>query len=223
MDLVYCAGGNRRFAEIAVNAGFRYGARLPGTCYISPWFADQDWRNPDRYAYIAALRRYHPEVATVLDWEREDQLSEVLGWAEDVAAIARVVVIIPKVMNAITQLPREIGGREVRLGYSVPTTFGGTSLPLWQFSGWPVHLLGGSPSSQIRIAHYLDVRSADGNMMQKMAVKLGCYFAPGQGRISRNRNWPQLRDSGWEGPDAPYEAFRRSCVNVLTAWLWGKT
>lgn len=218
VELVYCAGGNRRFAEIAVSAGFRYGAQLPATVYFAPWFADQNWKKPDRERYLAAVREHRPEVATVLDWEREDQLTEVLGWAEDVAALVETVIIIPKVVGGVHRLPRTIGGREVRLGYSVPTKFGGTSVPAWEFSGWPVHLLGGSPSSQLQVARYLDIRSADGNLTQKMAVKFGRFWGPNGGSNPRNRHWPQLRETGWDGPDVPYEAFRRSCEHVKTAW-----
>ena len=54
-DLIYCADGNPTFAALAVAAGWRYGARLPGTVYQPVHFADQDWRNPDRARYMAAL------------------------------------------------------------------------------------------------------------------------------------------------------------------------
>ena len=55
LDLVYCAGGNARFAQIAIDAGYKYGARLPATVYHPVYFADQDWHAPDRARYMAAL------------------------------------------------------------------------------------------------------------------------------------------------------------------------
>lgn len=147
--LIYCADGNARFAEIAVNAGFLYGAQLPprGLPY-PPYFADQNWKNPNRERYMSELAKHRPFMASVLDWERAEQLPEVLDWAEDAAQFVDVVMIIPKVLGGIAKLPRRIGGKPVRLGYSVPTKFGGTAVPYSEFYGWPVHLLGGNPHRQ---------------------------------------------------------------------------
>ena len=185
-----------------------YGAQLPGTVYFSPEFVDQDWKRADRAAYVAAVAQHQPRMATVLDWERDEQLPEVLGWAEDVAPFVERVIIIPKVIGGIPRLPRRIGGREVVLGYSVPTRYAGTSVPPWEFAGWPVHLLGGSPPRQITMAHYLNVVSADGNYINRKATQF-CEWWNG-------RRWIPLRP---KQDDAPYEAFRRSCINVLAAWL----
>ena len=208
IEIIYCANGNRRFAQIAIEAGMTYGAQLPGTVYFSPEFVDQDWKRADRAAYVAAVAQHQPRMATVLDWERDEQLPEVLGWAEDVAPFVERVIIIPKVIGGIPRLPRRIGGREVVLGYSVPTRYGGTSVPPWEFAGWPVHLLGGSPHRQITMAHYLNVVSADGNYINRKATQF-CEWWNG-------RRWIPLRP---KQDDAPYEAFRRSCINVLAAWL----
>ena len=49
---------------------YDYGAQLPNTVYFPPVFTDQNWRKPDRPGYMAAVERYHPALATVLDWER---------------------------------------------------------------------------------------------------------------------------------------------------------
>lgn len=224
--LIYCADGNRRFAEIAIDAGFKYGAQVPNTVYFEPFFCDQDWKRPNREKYIAALAQHKPHIASVLDFERQEQLSEVLGWAEDAAQHADVVMIIPKVIGGIDQLPRTIGGKPVRLGYSVPTKFSGTQVPVWEFAGWPIHLLGGSPRAQFRLSHYLNVTSVDGNMFQLMAVKYGAYFTINRIPGARNHPWPTLKESnggtlwgdGSAKADVPYEAFRRSCKNIMAMW-----
>ena len=225
IEIIYCANGNRRFAQIAIEAGMTYGAQLPGTVYHPPEFADQDWKRPNRAAYMAALSKHRPRMATVLDWERDEQLPEVLGWAEDVAPFVERVIIIPKVIGGIPRLPRRIGGREVVLGYSVPTRYAGTSVPPWEFAGWPVHLLGGSPHRQMELAHYLNVVSVDGNYIAKMAQKWIQFWVMAPARYALDRRWPRLREAdgrawgdGSNTADAPYEAFRRSCVNVLAAW-----
>lgn len=214
--LIYCAGKNERFERIALEAGFELGAQLPNTVYHPIYFADQDWRSPDRAAYMAALAEHRPAMATVLDWERPEQLDEVLAWAEDAAQFVDRVLIIPKVIGGIARLPRQIGGAGVVLAYSVPTKFSGTQVPAWEFYGWPVHLLGGSPHRQMEIARYLDVRSVDGNMANKMAQR--CWFWRRQkGEKGHWINMYEVGDGGW-GQDANYEAFRRSCKNIYAAW-----
>lgn len=226
IDLIYCADGNRRFAEIAVNAGYKYGARLPPAGLpFAPYFADQDWKNPDRERYTAELEKHRPYMATVLDWERGDQLQEVLDWAEDAARYVEVVLVIPKVINGVARLPRRIGGKPVRLAYSVPTRYGGTEVPIWEFYGWPIHLLGGSPQEQMKLTRYLNVVSADGNYAMSMASRYNQFWRPGDARYAKNRWWPALREAdgqrwgnGTSAAGAPYEAFRRSCKNILAFW-----
>jgi len=221
MELIYCADGNKRFADIAIGAGFLYGARLPHRGLHHPiHFADQNWQKPDRGEYMAALALHRPAVATVLDLESSAQLSEVLEWAEDAAQVVGRVIIIPKVNGVISMLPRWVAGAEIVLGYSVPTSYGGTELGLWDFDGWPVHLLGGSPHAQMRLRHYLRVVSVDGNMHMKMALRLNAFWVNGTARRAKDRYWPQLQevDGATWGKDAPYEAFRRSCENIISAW-----
>lgn len=211
-DLIYCASGNKRFAEIAIDHGFLYGAQLPPRgIHFWPYFADQDWKAPDRERYMAELDKHRPFMASVLDWERSEQLDEVLGWAEDAARFVQVVMIIPKVIGETHRVPRWIGGRPVRLGYSVPTKFGGTSVPIWEFYGRPVHLLGGNPHKQIEMAHYLDVASVDGNYANMMATRYNEYWRGGK--------WCELSDHGGHvAEDAPYAAFELSCRNIMAAW-----
>ena len=228
--LIYCADGNARLAEIAIAAGFRYGAQLPNTVYYPVWFADQNWRKPDREAYMAALAEHRPAMATVLDWERPEQLDEVLAWAEDAARFVNQVLIIPKVIGGIVRIPRQIGGKPVVLAYSVPTRFAGTQVPAWEFAGWPIHLLGGSPQAQMHLWATLtpiaEVVSVDGNYANKMATKYCQFWVAGTARYASNRYWPTLREandgeqwgSGQPDADAPYEAFRRSCANITAAW-----
>lgn len=213
--LIYCLAGNPRHYAIAVECGFRYGARLPGTVYGPLYFADQDFKHPDRARYMANLAHHRPIMATVLDWEREEQFSEVLSWGEEAAQYCEHVVIVPKVQGGIARIPRRIGGRNVVLGYSVPTRYAGTELPIWDFAGWPVHLLGGSPHGQMRLWRYLsviaEVVSADGNMANKMSQRCSFWSQ----RKGPKGHWDTV--GSW-GTDANNEAFRRSCVNIMDAW-----
>ena len=155
---------------------------------------------------MTELQRHRPHMASVLDLERADQLDEVLSWAEEAAQWVNVVMIIPKAFGIIPFLPRRIGGAGVRLGYSIPTKHGGTQVPVWEFDGWPVHLLGGSPHTQMRTRNYFNVASADGNMANKIAMTYGKFWDDGK--------WRNVGTID----DMPYEAFRRSCENIMAAW-----
>lgn len=175
---------------------------------------------------MAALKEYRPALATVLDLEREDQRHEVLSWALEASRyVSEAVIIIPKVMSIIPKLPKHIFSKEVRLGYSVPTKFAGTQVPIWEFSGCPVHLLGGSPQEQLKLSKYLNVKSADGNYTQKMANRFCQYYDhSGTSRWAKNRYWPQLQESnfGHVSQDAPYLAFELSVINIQAAWRGAK-
>jgi len=208
LEIIYCADGNKRFAEIALDAGFLYGAQFPPRSLpFRPYFADQDWKRPDRGRYMVKLAEYKPYMATVLDLERWEQLDEVLSWAEEAVQHVQVVVIIPKAHGIIAELPHTIGGKPVRLGYSVPTRYGGTTVQLAEFADWPggVHLLGGSPEKQLELYHMLPVKSADANYANLKAMT-GQYFERG--------NWITLAPHR----DSIYEAFRRSCRAIMNAW-----
>lgn len=239
IDIIYCAAGNKRYAQIAIDEGWLYGGRLPASIYHPPYFTDQEYKNPDRVAYMKALAQHRPKIATVLDWEHDEQLPEILSWAEQAAEyVQESIILIPKVRGGIKRLPRRIGGKDVRLGYSVPTSYGATDVAYSEFTGWDVHLLGGAPHVQMRIArkHIKGVVSADTNYFQKLANKNCQFWQPGSASYAQNRYFPKLVESdgqkwgdGGKKAGANYEAFRRSCIAIRQAWrgepitLWGNT
>jgi hypothetical protein len=227
--LIYCAAGNSRFAEIAIRRGFQYGACMPNTIYFPPAFTDQDWnkfnlaktekrREELRAGYFAVVEKYRPRLATVLDWEREEQLPEVLHWAEVVSQwVTEAVIIIPKVIGGIKRLPRIINGKQVRLGYSAASSFSGTPVSLGEFRGWPVHCLGGSVSVQMDVASKTDCVSADGNFRQQQARERCQFYSPS--RPARHKGWPRLSEAGlYIRHDAPYLAFELTCIAEPMAW-----
>lgn len=223
MELIYTAGGNRQYAEIAVKRGFTYGARLPDTVYFQPEFVDQEYKAPNRAAYMDALQQYRPRLATVLDLERSEQTHEVLDWAHEAAQYVReAVIIIPKVFNIIRILPHSISDKQVRLGYSVPTTYGGTPVPKREFAGWPLHLLGGSPQKQYKLAHERgwNVVSMDNNYIQKQA-NAGRFFHNGIVTGAKNKYFPTLREAGLGAidKDVPSIALDLSLLNMHAMWL----
>lgn len=229
--LIYCADGNKRFAEIALRRGFKYGACLPNKIYFDPFFTDQDWRKEKkaknlaafrkaRSQYMACLEQYRPSIATVLDWERPAQFKRVLSWAEEAAQhVQEAVIIIPKVPGGVSKIPHEIGGKQIRLGYSAASTFSGTPVSISEFKAWggPVHCLGGGPAAQMHLANQLDVVTADGNYIQNMARRYCQFYSPA--KRAKSRGWPTLREAAlvidW---DAPYIAFELTCIAVPMVW-----
>jgi len=225
IELIFCADSNIRYAEVALDAGWHYGAQLPNPSYFRPYFIDQDWKNPDFEGYVAAASRYQPYLATVLDWERVEQWDEVMRWAEAVSPYVETVIVIPKVVGQTWRIPSLIGGKSVRLGYSVKTSWAGTPVPLSEFEDRPVHLLGGSPHEQLELAHKLNVVSVDQSIAQQMANRCAYWIPRPLWRHAKASHFVTLReaDGGWDGMDAPYEAFRRSCNNLAMAWKNHKT
>lgn len=220
VNLIFCAGKSITNAATAIRYGFKYGAQLPNRVHFAPDFADQDWRNPDRDAYMTALAEHRPALATVLDFERADQFDEVLAWAREAAQyVTEAVIIIPKVIGDIDRIPYSVNGKPVRLGFSVPTEFAGTSVPAWEFGRREVHLLGGSPHEQHRLAKLMNVKSADGNYILKQAGS-NRFFSAGRLMKAKNRRFPMLRESvfGDVKQDTPYLAFELSCMNIQAMW-----
>lgn len=216
LALIYCSDGNAAFRQIATECGWLNGARLPGTVHGGAlYFADQEWKEPDRKKYMAALARHCPHMATVLDWEREEQWPEVWEWAQEAAQWVRQVVIIPKVSGCLDQIPESVGGAAVVLGYSVPTSYGASPVPLWEFARRPVHLLGGSPHRQMELTGYLNVVSVDGSMTQQQS-RAGRFWRRERGSKG---HWIQLSEIGVTlRNNAHHEAFRRSCINIRATW-----
>lgn len=222
MQLIYCSAGNRKYSEIALKHGFAYGARLPHKVYFAPVFVDQEWKQPNRAKYMAALAQHRPYMASVLDWEQPEQREEVFSWALEASQHVTEVIIIPKVIGSVASIPHEIGGKQVRLGYSVPTEFAGTKVPPSEFTAWGnTHLLGGSPDDQLKYAREIPTAiSADGNFIQRMAGKCQFYACNSAVGYAKNRTFPQLSEVGLHiTTDAPYAAFELSCMNMKAAWL----
>ncbi|MDX2078585.1 MAG: DUF6610 family protein [bacterium] len=166
---------------------------------------------PNLEKYLKAIVAHCPPLATVLDYDDNTTLNEVLMWAESVAPYVDTVIIIPKVSMTIDSIPMVIGGKPVRLGYSIPTKHGATDVPIWEFRQREVHLLGGSPVHQLTVARYLNVKSADGNYMQKIA-RWGRFF------VGRQMNYDTLSRTKKVDEDVPYIAFEQSVKNFVKAW-----
>jgi hypothetical protein len=209
--LIFCAGRNRRYAEIALAHGFAYGCRSDYRPLFPVVFADLNWRAPDLDRHAAFVAEHRPALAVAPDVLRPDALPDTLRYAERLARHAARVLIVPKCEGVLDRLPA--GEPWLVVGYSVPTRYGGADgVLLPDVRRFPVHLLGGTPHAQLVLAHYLDVSSADGNSHMKAAA-FQKFWKSGRW-VNGHYDDPTFDP----GHDAPYRAFARSCANIAAAW-----
>lgn len=205
-DLILCLDGAPRLAAIAVQAGFLYGVRGRQRPCLPPAFVDLDWRHPDFAAHLERCRRWRPRYAVAGDAETGTDLQRVLAQAAALRPFAERVIVVPKAPGMAAAVPPWCV-----LGLSVPTRFGATQAPYWDYLGRPVHLLGGGPGAQLRLRALLGpaVVSIDGNS-HLVAARRGTVWERGQ--------WRSRADGEPRGPDMVYRAFARSCAAIAAAW-----
>lgn len=217
--LIWCQGGNPHSAKLAIAAGWWYGFRSDSNHYAEELgpvaLIDSHWEDDrvDWQRHLAVCAEVRPWLATVPDTLSINQLDRTLTQAEQIAQHA-IPLVVPKCEGLIERLPREIGGKPIVLGYSVPTSYGGTDLPLWNFLGRPVHLLGGNPRRQMELCQYLAVVSADGNLAWRLARRGIVVKTNGAAGMTLR----ELDGQCWPGENAPLEALRRSLENLRTFW-----
>jgi hypothetical protein len=216
--LIHCQSGNPRSARLAVEHGWWYGFRSDCNHYareLGPVaLLDCRWEKPDWPKHLGRVAELCPWLAIVPDTMRLDELDRTLWQAEEIARYATPLVV-PKCFGLIECLPRTLCGRSVVLGYSLPTAYGGTELPLWEYRDWPVHILGGNPRRQAECAAYLPhVVSADGNLTWRLARR--GIVVTSQGK--HGSTIAKLDGQSWPGENMPLEAFRRSLCNLRRFW-----
>ena len=185
-DMIYTWGNADATCCMAVQAGLKYGIQSGDTkiCpHVDDWggkhkvcFLDNDYFHYDHALHLSMVKKYRPKYATTMDVMTKAQcakdgikwipLEQILEWAKEVNEYAENVIIIPK-YDCLAQIPDNYV-----LGYSVPSSHGGTPLPIEVFKGRRVHLLGGSWKMQLSYMAVLgdDVVSADNNEINKTAM-----------------------------------------------------
>jgi hypothetical protein len=191
IDAVYTYQGPDVSCCLAALAGIQYGTQSP-VGRVCPYhehlsgrhkvtFIDNDYFNYNHAAHIDAVALYKPKYATTRDVMTRAQckdagipyyeLAQILDWAEEVDQYAENTIIIPK-YDCIDEIPDKY-----MLGYSIPTSHGGTPLPVEAFKGHRTHLLGGPWRTQLAYMAELgdDVVSLDMNAVELVA-RWGEYY-----------------------------------------------
>jgi len=165
--------------ELAIESGWFPGARYTNLRDVKRYnlthrgFIDIDWKNYDFIKHKDVVASHKPYLTIARDVESIFNLDGILKEAEILKKYCRHVAIVPKDKKLDGRLS-ELIPQEYLLAYSVPTKYGGTTVSTSSFDR-PVHLLGGRPDIQRKIAEKLNVVSIDCNRFTYDA-KFGDYF-----------------------------------------------
>lgn len=199
IDAIYTGSDGDALCCLAVKHGFGYGlnsSRASRLCLYAQsdrmrehrvCFVDNEFKRYDHARHLEVVARLRPKYATVIDVMSREQcaaynaryytLDQILRYAEELKPHCDHVMVIPKI-DCVADIPPEY-----MLGYSTPTSYGGTDLPYSAFAGRPVHVLGGA-WQQIRDAiRAMNVVSFDIAHIHKIA-KAG-LFVDGYGHQYR--------------------------------------
>lgn len=173
--LFYCAcGGASPFGQIAQEVGWFLGYRTQAESFNNHVaMLDNQFDDYNHQIHFRETMRHKPLLATALDITSPEQLPEIIRQAKAIASYCGRVVLIPKCK---VNLPKDF---PYWLGFSVPTSHGGTSLFPDFFKDKPVHLLGGTPNQQVFYSKLLNVVSLDSNSAMKIAIRFGKTIYPG--------------------------------------------
>lgn len=138
-------------------------------------FVDNEYKNYNHQQHCQVVKRFTPKYCTTRDLMTMGQcqqagieyysFEQVMEQAAELEQYAQNVIIIPK-YDCLDKIPEKY-----MLGYSVPTSHGGTPLPVAAFKGRRIHLLGGSWKAQLAHMAELgdDVVSVDNNYIHRQA------------------------------------------------------
>jgi hypothetical protein len=169
----------RSVQAIAKAFGWRPGARytnlrdIRDQPFANYGFLDINWKRYNFSLHVRAAAKFRPLLTVARDVERLEDLHSILAEAEQLREHARHVIIVPKDVAFAGKIKHLIP-KEYILGFSVPTKYGGTLIAPNEFTR-PVHLLGGRPDVQRRLADLMPVVSVDCNRFTLDAA-FGDYF-----------------------------------------------
>lgn len=202
VDVISTVIGGQKTAEAIAESkallGFESGNAEPNRL---PDFVDYPFTKEDvgfrQHLYM--VQKYEPRYAVAPDIEKGLQLSEAIRMADELSKFAEEVIVVPKSVQ-----PQDVPDRFI-VGLPNQPKFGSNGgNTVWSYNrAERVHILGGSPASQLEKARYLDnVVSVDSASPLK-AAKFG-----------------DIWDDGWqERPDLTfYQRITLSMNNLHARW-----
>jgi len=204
--------GRVDLTEYAGKKGYLRGARLDkadryANHGVAVDFLDMDWNDPDPDKLIRAAKDHRPKYVVAGDYLRdEDNTQLVNNRARQLRDLAENVIVVPKSPGDFQHVPEWCV-----VGYSVPTEYGGTDIPLREYVSLPnqIHVLGGTPHRQFDVVSQLwleNVCSIDGNSIHKAATIGAKAWHPAV------PHWRKV-----DADDAVERAYRESVDNLHAA------
>src|SRR5437016_3929962 len=165
MEVVKFVSFGYKVQNIAARFGWLPGARYTNLRDVRRFdrlgFLDIEWRDYDFRRHLSAAASTKPLLTVARDVERPKDLDRILDQASELSQHCGNVIIVPK-HKSLAEYIEDVVPKEFLFGYSVPTRYGGTRLSP-NFFVRKVHLLGGRPDVQRRLAGQMRVVSLDCN------------------------------------------------------------
>lgn len=136
-------------------------------------FLDINWKSYNYKLHLAAAKKMKPVLTIAQDVVCITKLKQILKEADELQKHSEFVAIVPKDPRLASKLDSLIPSHFI-IGYSVPTKYGSTEIPASAVNR-PVHLLGGRPDVQRKIANECPVVSIDCNRFT-LDASFGDYF-----------------------------------------------
>lgn len=134
-------------------------------------FLDVHWEDPDFDALLESTAWHEPRYVVAGDYDADAENYEVVNdRARRLRDHAENVIIVPHATGELALVPEW-----AVVGYSTPTEYAGTEIPLRRYreTSHDIHVLGGTPHEQHRIAGQLwleNISSMDCNSHHKAAT-----------------------------------------------------
>ena len=193
IDMIFTAtfaGSCCLAAAAGIKYGIQSGKKVCPNCGVMAnhdlVFIDNDYIDYDHAKHFKWVSENRPKYATVRDAMTKEHcesagveyypFEQILDWAYELNEYAENVIIIPK-HDIIDKIPEQF-----MLGYSIPTSHGGTPLPPEAFAGRRVHLLGGSWKKQLAYLEAMrdDVVSLDNNYQSRISMWGSFSYSDGE-------------------------------------------
>jgi hypothetical protein len=201
MDIVYCRGGDREAAKLAVDAGMRYGVRYDYTAYGDVWMLDGGldvkWAR-----YVRRAKKLRPHFALTPDYEKSDPVALELRLM-DLRPLVKRMGVCPKFPGAVYEIPLDCVICE-----SIPSEYAGWLIPDNELlPDRDYHLLGGDPRSQA--SEIRRITKAGGRVVSVDGNKLAMKAAHGQ--IFQGGRWVKF--------DAPTNELAAISAHEIVKYL----
>lgn len=190
-DFIYTDSTDIGLCCIAVQGGLKYGIQsgFNGCSRVDKFsgrhkvvFVDNNYKKYNHQKHLESVMKFQPKYCTTRDLMTPEQcladgieyfdFDTVLKQAYELKQYAQNVMLIPK-YDCLKDIPKDF-----MLGYSIPSSHGGTPLPIEMFSNFKVHLLGGSWKKQLDyIQKYDFIVSADNNYISQIS-RYGSFVYP---------------------------------------------